>query len=807
MRALASSLLIGLLHSVPVAAAGGWIVYPQAAVGPLGGQEFEIELRLGNRDPNEPLQITARFLQQITLQGMSGLRVSRGGGEIELPDGVLELELPPSGAELLKVTSPETLQVGPAVLEISTGDPTDVVPSFFYRLRGSQAVQDLIAIQPVREPALTYSSVISQLTGFSVGLALVSESCLAAAVERLPLPATYVTIAVRLPDGREFSTQVTLGGSEPGQQALFPNQLLSGLPAEFEAAQLEIAASSPVYATLLAVGAPPVFEDVQIGANPPQVEAGTRFPLPSGWMFPPGLDNLVAGAYWECAGGGLREVPGGVIGQAGGNWQTTIHELGPSLVVDGPLAVSTALEAAPGYTGSLVLAGRPPTGPEWWRGLVRLDVGVSGGGIQITGWNDSPAPVLGSRLEPEGALQGRVKLRLERRGSEWVVFADGQEAGRFADFGLIPQNRLWFGTNIGPRQRLTLYGLAVETPASQPEAARLVPPAAGEKVPARTPSLRAAAAARGLGIGAAAVPELLSREEIYRRTLGGEFNMLVAENVMKWGLIHPERDRFNFCPGDVLVGFAETNEMGVRGHTLVWHEQNPGWVTEGEFSRDEAIEILREHVLTVVRHYRGRVAQWDVLNEAVEWDGTLRRTLWLERIGPEYIDMVFRWAREADPDALLFYNDFGIEEVGRKSDAVLNLLRSLRERGVPVDGVGFQCHLDQNSLSPVFRTRFKTNLQRFTDLGLRIALTEVDVRLKLPVSANALTAQAQTYRDLMEVCLELPACKTFMTWGFTDRYSWIPGFTPGYGAALPFDEQYQPKPAYYALLSALTGVD
>jgi endo-1,4-beta-xylanase len=323
--------------------------------------------------------------------------------------------------------------------------------------------------------------------------------------------------------------------------------------------------------------------------------------------------------------------------------------------------------------------------------------------------------------------------------------------------------------------------------------------------PTPPPSLRSLAQARGIGIGAAVGPQFLREEPAYAETLGREFSMLTPENAMKFGLVHPEPDRYDFTDADYIVGFAEAHGMQVRGHTLVWHFQLPTWLTEGTWTRDELITILREHITTVVGHYRGRVAAWDVVNEAVGDDGPLRDTIWLRGIGPEYIDMAFRWAHEADPDALLFYNDYAGEGLGAKSDAIYALVQGLLERGVPIDGVGFQMHVSLR-WSPQPQD-VAANMERLGALGLQVHITEMDVAIQgAPGTVEErLAAQANIYRDMMDVCLGSSACKAFVTWGFTDRHSWIPLFTGNADAPLLFDESYRPKPAYYAIMDALAG--
>jgi endo-1,4-beta-xylanase len=319
---------------------------------------------------------------------------------------------------------------------------------------------------------------------------------------------------------------------------------------------------------------------------------------------------------------------------------------------------------------------------------------------------------------------------------------------------------------------------------------------------AEAQTLRAAADARGLRIGAAVNMSPFRNEAIYTQTLGREFNMLVAENAMKFDAMHPAQNTYNFTDADALVAYAEANDMVVRGHTLVWHSQIPGWLTGGNFTRDQVIAIMRDHIMTVVGRYRGRILAWDVVNEAVsDNNGQLRTdSFWHQRIGPEYIAMAFQFAREADPNAILYYNDYSAEGSGAKSDAVFNLVSGLVTQGAPIDGVGWQMH----QINP-FRIQqaHRTNAQRLGSLGLEVSITEMDVRISLPTTAQELSEQALAYRDLVEFCLTQPNVKTLVTWGFTDKYSWIPGFFSGFGDALIFDMNYQPKPAYTSMLSAL----
>ena len=313
--------------------------------------------------------------------------------------------------------------------------------------------------------------------------------------------------------------------------------------------------------------------------------------------------------------------------------------------------------------------------------------------------------------------------------------------------------------------------------------------------------LRDLASQCGIWIGPAVAYGPLIGEAIYADTLGREFSILTPENDMKWAPIHPQQFQYSFDRADALVAFAGANGMTVHGHTLVWHNQIPSWLSSGSFTRDEMIDILRDHIHTVVGRYSGAIAAWDVVNEAVNDDGSLRSTLWLTSIGPEYLDLAFQFTSDADPNARLVYNDYGNESINAKSNGIYDLVSGMLVRGIPIHGVGFQLHI---TLAGINLASFAQNMQRFADLGLEIYITELDVRMQLPVTPEKLATQANVYAEILKACLAQPACRAFQMWGFTDGHSWVPSSFPGYGAALIFDEAYQPKPAYDALAQGLS---
>ena len=327
-------------------------------------------------------------------------------------------------------------------------------------------------------------------------------------------------------------------------------------------------------------------------------------------------------------------------------------------------------------------------------------------------------------------------------------------------------------------------------------------------------SLREAAQPSGALIGAAVRPAQLS-EAAYAATLAREFNLLEPEDALKWEVLRPNPESFDFHQADQVVDFASRHNMKVRGHTLVWHRQNPPWLAEGHFSPDQLSKLLETHIKTVVGRYRWKIFAWDVVNEAFdEGDraGKLRSTIWYNQPGignPQqglsYLAQCFRWAHEADPAALLFYNEAEADEMNQKSDAIYAMARDFKRQGVPIDGIGFQMHI--SNLHPDIAS-ISANIGRFIALGLQVHITEMDVSLLVDANGNTssddLRQQANIYRQIAEACLSHAGCSAIQTWGFTDKYSWIGSHSKKTrGAALPFDRNYQPKPAYQALRDAL----
>lgn len=336
-------------------------------------------------------------------------------------------------------------------------------------------------------------------------------------------------------------------------------------------------------------------------------------------------------------------------------------------------------------------------------------------------------------------------------------------------------------------------------------------------VPAGLPTLREAAERRGLLVGTAVAAEPLRSNPAYAALVKEQANIVVAENAMKFGPMRPAPDQFFFDDADALFAFASANGMKVRGHNFVWHRQLPPWFASYA-TKANAASILTGHIETVGSRYAGRVHSWDVVNEAIQLEDKqpagMRNSPWYQLLGPEYIDIAFRTARKVDPKALLCYNDYGIEseapDQAAKRAAVLALVRGMRERNVPIDAVGVQSHISAGG-NHVYGAGLQHFMEEVQGMGLKLLLTEMDVNDRaLPADIPARDrAVAATYGSYLKATLANPAVVAVLTWGITDKYTWLNGEDSRADhqpeRALPFDADLRPTMAYVAAVDAVRG--
>lgn len=315
-------------------------------------------------------------------------------------------------------------------------------------------------------------------------------------------------------------------------------------------------------------------------------------------------------------------------------------------------------------------------------------------------------------------------------------------------------------------------------------------------------------------IGAAVNPVTLDSQ---RALLIEHFNSVTAENEMKFERVHPAEDRYTFEEADRMVTLAKANGMGVRGHTLVWYNQTPKWVFENEdgsqADRKTLLARMKSHIDTVVSRYKGELYAWDVVNEAVSDSGSelLRPSQWLDIIGEDFIAKAFEYAHEADPDALLFYNDYN-EADPVKSEKIYTLVKSLLDQGVPIHGIGLQAHwsLYHPSLDDICRA-----IEKYASLGVKLHITELDVsmyafddrRTDLTAPTDEMLAlQAERYGQFFRLLQEYSKYITSVTfWGAADDYTWLDHFPVRDRKNWPFlfDMKHQPKPSFQEVLKTL----
>jgi endo-1,4-beta-xylanase len=315
-------------------------------------------------------------------------------------------------------------------------------------------------------------------------------------------------------------------------------------------------------------------------------------------------------------------------------------------------------------------------------------------------------------------------------------------------------------------------------------------------------TLREAASRRGIFAGAAVNVFHLGDDAPYKALAQAQYNLVTAENACKWGETEHQQGKFNFSQCDAIRDFALETMKGVfRGHNLCWGNNNPGWLKSLNATAKQA--ALVNHIQRVAKHYGSDAFAWDVVNEAVTDDhdasDPLKKTDWYPDV-PNYIDVAFTTARTAFPQSVkLFYNDYNIASStgwsSVKSDRVYNLVKGMMDRKVPIDGVGFQMHIKDtfDDFAGV-----QANMERLGALGLDVHITELDVSFS-SWSQSSEQTQAHIYADLLKVCLAVPACKNFETWGLTDKYTWIQGNKH----PLPFDKNLKPKAAVSSMIEIL----
>lgn len=328
-----------------------------------------------------------------------------------------------------------------------------------------------------------------------------------------------------------------------------------------------------------------------------------------------------------------------------------------------------------------------------------------------------------------------------------------------------------------------------------------------------SPPLKNLAAEHGIELGNFAILNRLSEPQ-YNQILTTQFNLALADNTPNWyftdGGLRPSPTTYNFKQMDQVVAYAQTNHMAIQAHHLLWGEDKwlPAWLTNGNYTQPQLMNIMHDHIATVVGRYKGRIGEWSVVNEAFtrgqHVDGL--HDWWADHTGGDaYIDQAFMWAHQADPNTKLILNDFDNEHYNPVSDAMYTYIKGAKARGVPIDGIGMQMHID--ATHPPDVQEVISNMQRFGALGVNVYVTEFDVNMSaVPVSAAAKDQiEGSIYYNMMRACIESKVCHSFAELGITDKETWYNYLGPTTADARPlmFDNNYRPKQAYYSFRTAL----
>lgn len=460
---------------------------------------------------------------------------------------------------------------------------------------------------------------------------------------------------------------------------------------------------------------------------------------------------------------------------------------GSAFTLDGALEVRVSMQPG-GASGGLLFAGLPedPEEPDQRRAIALVADGAA--------W--SLRETLGGETLQELAIPGAADLVLafDAGGRALTLTSGGEEVTLVPGEALAPDGvPVGAYVHLQPGAELVIDELALT---------QRLPAAAELGVP-----LRELAAGRvEVGTAIDVWPPL--HDIGFESLLGEQFDTM-APTEFYWATTRGEDEDYFFLPADLIVNYAFVHGQTVNGYFLVWDFELPGWLDDIASTGDpEALgTALDDHVRTLVERYQGRVNAWVVVNEAI-WgpdetgaeEAEFAVSVWSDVLGPEYIERAFRVAREADPDAILLYNETGAETLGAKSDFLHDMAADFVTREVPIDGIGLQFHID--AAAPPDMASVTANIERFGALGLDVYITELDVSLASVsgTETEKLALQADIYAGVLDACLSVPACRSYTVFGFSDRYGWD---ELGDATPLIFDDAYQPKPAFFAIQSAL----
>ncbi|OGZ72976.1 MAG: hypothetical protein A2908_00105 [Candidatus Staskawiczbacteria bacterium RIFCSPLOWO2_01_FULL_38_12b] len=530
-----------------------------------------------------------------------------------------------------------------------------------------------------------------------------------------------------------------------------------------------------------------------------------------------GIDFIVQDKYWQSFPGatvtnnGIHFQPlnrvivhqDGSIGQP----NPPVNMNGQYLSVKGDFKI-TAVVSQIDKQASFRLYASPPIVYDQWRHespSIEFIVDAVNNLTAIRIWNGNSSSSMDIRTY-ETLLSSTTTIALEHVQDRINIFVNNQVLGNMPDHRIFDNGTIWFGTDgVAGSNGWTLAALNVKALGTGSVNIIPAPSMIVDQNNAGSLHNLANASPRKIKIGTAVNAGVLFIDQQYRNLALGQFSMLTPENSMKPEFIHPESNVYDFSEADQLVDSALKNNITVHGHALIYDKSSPKWMAKSP--KEERQEIMVDHIESVVSHFKDKVAEWDVINEpfskknALYKDGNtgLEPNIWFEAMGEEYIDLAFRAARQADPNAKLYLNDYGVENDGQHWDALLGLVKRLKERGVPIDGIGFEAHVYSDG-DYINAKELKKHMEVLAKLGLLTRISEIDV------TGDDAKEQINQYVTALDICLLAPNCTSYTTWGITDRYGSTTRsdrYPLVYGTSLLWDKDMKAKPAYHALQERL----
>ena len=494
-----------------------------------------------------------------------------------------------------------------------------------------------------------------------------------------------------------------------------------------------------------------------------------------------------------------------IIHQDGSSAQPNppVFLLAPHLFVAGDFKVTVLMEGIDSI-GSFRLYAHPPVVYDQWRyESPSIEVEAATSTIVVRVWDGSSSRSIDMRTYPF-VFKNSTEVFIEHIGNTFRISANKRVFGSIPDHSILENQEVWFGASAGEGNGWVLAAGNAE-PLEGGSVTVLPPPLFAVPHDEKS-ALRnlAQTTPHKLQIGAAVSFGALVTDEKYRDLAVGQFSMWTPENGMKPQFIHPGKDAYSFGEMDVLVRIALQNNIQVHGHALVYAKSNPSWITDT--AKEEREQVMVDHIQNVAGHFKGKVVEWDVVNEPLSNKKVayhdnrrgLDSTLWYEAMGEQYIDKAFFAAHEADPAAKLYINDYGLERDGERWDALVALVKRLKSRGVPIDGVGFEAHI-YNDGDYIDEDQLEAHMKALAHLGLSARISEIDV------TGDDASMQIQEYTTTLAVCLRAQNCTSYTTWGITDRYGSTTRsdrYPLVFGTSLLWDSALKEKPVVLSLRGA-----